>query len=127
MGLGPELVTNGGFDTDTDWEKGSNVTIAAGKLSFDTVPCGTAYPTVALSIVVGLTYRLAWKSQAQTGSGWDVTLGGQSTGVTHGLGGYLYSDFTVTTTENLLITPAADTEGWIDDVSVKEVLKYFVG
>lgn len=31
MTLGPELVTNGGFATDTDWTKGAGVTIAGGK------------------------------------------------------------------------------------------------
>lgn len=35
-GLGPELVTNGGFDTDTDWTKGTGWAISGGAASINT-------------------------------------------------------------------------------------------
>ncbi len=58
--LGDELITNGGFDTDSDWTKGSAWIIANGQASYDA--SGIAPITSATtSIVSGKTYELKFK------------------------------------------------------------------
>lgn len=48
-GLGSEELTNGGFDTDSDWNKGAGWTIADGAASFDAASGAELYQTVGLS------------------------------------------------------------------------------
>lgn len=58
--IGSELVTNGNFDTDTDWTKGTGWTIADGSASYDA--SGTsALTSASTSIVSGKIYRLKFK------------------------------------------------------------------
>ena len=46
---GEELVTNGSFDTDTDWVKGNSWTIGGGTANYDAVLSGTAtYQSITL-------------------------------------------------------------------------------
>lgn len=51
VGLGANLVTNGGFDSDTAWTKGTAWTIAAGVASID----GSQTPNESLLTATGLT------------------------------------------------------------------------
>jgi hypothetical protein len=54
-----ELVTNGTFDTDTDWTKGAGWTISAGVASFDTSVSGAGVETALtqnITTVVGKLY-----------------------------------------------------------------------
>ena len=54
---GPELVTNGSFDTDSDWTKGSGWTISGGKATKS--GSDLAYLTQSsLVSVVGKTYKV---------------------------------------------------------------------
>jgi hypothetical protein len=57
---GPELLVNGGFDTDTDWTKGSLTTIAAGKATMAASGASTAL-LQAVSLNQGTVYIGRWE------------------------------------------------------------------
>ena len=117
--LGEELVTNGGFDTDSDWTKGSGWTISGGKATKS--GSDLAYLTQSsLVSVVGKTYKV-------TASITNVTAGNiRIDGFT--AGGTITSDtevnviYTATATNPLRILGWNGFNGSIDNVSVKEVL-----
>ena len=54
---GPELVVNGGFDADTDWDKDADWTIGSGRLkaTFTGVGTKTSQPGI---LTVGKTYKV---------------------------------------------------------------------
>lgn len=56
--FGPELVTNGGFDTDSDWDLGSSWTISGGKANYDATSTGAELKQLMSSIAVGKTIKI---------------------------------------------------------------------
>lgn len=62
--LGPELVTNGTFDTDSDWTKGAGWTIGGGVASYDgtnapnAISQGTTVPVPGTSYQVAITVSM---------------------------------------------------------------------
>ena len=56
--IGPELVTNGTFDTDTDWTKGTGWTISGGVASFTTTGAGANLGQV-IATEVGKVYEIS--------------------------------------------------------------------
>lgn len=83
MGLGPELVTNGGFDTDTDWTEEAVWSITGGQAVYthaEDPPSG--YIQQSLSIVAGTSYQVSFDI-LQVDAGISVTpfLGGAAGGV----------------------------------------------
>jgi len=58
LALGPELVTNGGFDSDTAWTKGAGWSISDGVATF----AGGANANISqsLTLVIGKTYRVTF-------------------------------------------------------------------
>jgi hypothetical protein len=59
-GLGSELVTNGTFDTDSDWVKVENWTISGGAANYDGVNLPTNRFIQALSVTVGSFYLVSF-------------------------------------------------------------------
>lgn len=57
LGLGPELLTNGDFATDTVWTKGVGWTIAAG-LATCTTPGAISSLSQPVAFIPGRTYRM---------------------------------------------------------------------
>jgi len=55
-----ELVTNGGFDTNTTWSKDAGITISDGTANFNTSGDGGLYKSIT-ALVVGKTYRATYK------------------------------------------------------------------
>ena len=62
----PELITNGTYDTDSDWTKGTGWTISGGKANFNT----TSNSTISqdLSITPGTTYRIQITGEITSGA-----------------------------------------------------------
>ena len=59
--FGSELVTNGNFDNDSDWTKGSGWTINGGNASCDGVGYGSYLSqTSASTLVLGRTYKVTF-------------------------------------------------------------------
>lgn len=66
LSLGPELLTNGGFDTDTVWVKGVGWVIAAG-LATVTLPAAASGLTQAVSVIAGRTYLASFTLSGYVG------------------------------------------------------------
>lgn len=57
---GPELVVNGGFDTDSDWTLQNGATISGGLGNFAAVQSSIIQQTVS-GISIGNSYRVGWE------------------------------------------------------------------
>ena len=123
-GVGPELVVNGSFATDTAWTKGTGWTIAAGVAS--AVATGaSALSQVIAALVPGKTYRVTYSITAQgvAGDGVAFIVGGppQSTPRT-GVGTYTQDVVCgAGTTFQFNAAVGGAWEGSIDNVSVRQV------
>ena len=62
-----ELVTNGGFDTDSNWTKGTGWTISGGKAV--ATSCTNQNLVGALSILIGNAYKVTFTVSDYSGSG----------------------------------------------------------
>lgn len=135
MDLGPELVVNGGFDTDTDWTKNTGWSISDGKAVFSVLNSGGDDISQHISIVNYKTYRIAFDVSDITGlqvnGSVDLFIqagGGDGLMVTED--GHYYKDVTIDseTPENCYIycsvtaTPPYTISFKIDNVSVREVI-----
>jgi len=123
-GLGAELVTNGGFDTDTDWFKGSGWQIS---LVADTDGQLGDLAQV-LAITEGKTYRISLDITQQTSAvgGLRIRLGsGGDQWEFHSVGAHTVDIVAGNDAQKRLelwVSPANSFIGEIDNVSVKEVL-----
>ena len=121
---GAELVTNGTFDTDTDWTKQAGWSIGSGVASVDSSAAGTTNLTsTGMAVTIGSVYEVTYTINSVSGSGIRAQIGGYVEA-----GGYNTSTgtksfiFTATTTTGLSFTASsADTVGSIDNISVKEI------
>jgi hypothetical protein len=118
--LGPELVTNGTFASDSDWTKGANWSISAGVATLSSA-IGSGLLSQAVSVTNGKTYRVSYEiTDIDAVTIAKVTLGGtdgslETTVATH--------------TEDIIAGSGSDIEFAasgtgglsIDNVSVKEL------
>lgn len=122
--LGPELTTNGSFDTDTVWTKGTDWTISGGALRKDpgVANSGTAEP---ITLVGGQTYRVVFNASALSGGPIraQFTGGIQANGTLRTLPA-IYSEDIVAGAGNLLLEffGASGAMTVVEYVSVREVL-----
>lgn len=126
---GTELVTNGGFSSDTAWTKGDQWSIGtyntqgAAKFLYDGTGDAAIYQ--GISIVPGRTYTVAFSILSHDGTtGFSAVVGGvygtnrSETGT--------FTENIIAGTSDSYIRIASSTDGlsgtsWIDNVSVKEV------
>ena len=123
---GNELITNGDFDTDSDWGKGTgwsiNTTSKIAECDGSQTANTNLYPTVAPSLVNNQTYLLSLDVTLSAGTlsvfafSSGVVLSKSSTGTST-----LTLYFTKGTGGNLYIQGNADFIGSVDNVSIKEV------
>ena len=115
---GSELVTNGGFDTDSNWTKGTGWTIANGKA---TQSGGTGQLSQSISISTGVVCKFTFTATIQSGT---LRI---SAGVTAPV-----QDFTESGTHTFNLAFAGNTvlyflgtsssfSGSIDSISIKEI------
>ena len=118
--LGDELVTNGDFDTDSNWNLGSGTTISGGKLNINFVGGGnTAFQLLTLKS--NSISKVVVTCSSFTSGSLDIRVGSTSNaGLVDGIGiytfyikenGYPYINF----------FSGSGFNGSIDNVSVKEV------
>jgi hypothetical protein len=133
--LGPELVTNGAFDSNTTgWTAGNSSTLSAvgGRLRIanGTVDYGQAYQS--FSVVNGRTYRVSIDGRVGTSSNWRLIIGGSSGSATI-LGENFSEDSdgvirdVVANVSTLFVTIQCNTTTdnayvEVDNISVREVL-----
>lgn len=124
--VGSELVSNGGFDTDSGWTKGPGTTISGGKAAFDgtVTAIGTALITSAapLSVVAGKLYKVTWEIVEDTGAPVSMYLG-SNPGTPQRLPG-VYTDYIYAPTNNAVVyigtrASVGPRVGSIDNISVK--------
>lgn len=121
--LGPELLTNGNFDTDTVWTKGGGWTISGGVATYDGTS-GTSAIYAPVSVSAGKTYLISLRVITNTGSGANTIYLGDSNVVRSvNLPPNEYTMFTHTVTGggNFWIYGRASETFVVDNISVKEV------
>jgi hypothetical protein len=121
--LGPELITNGGFDTDTNWAKNAGITVSGGELVFTSVASANGASQDSSGIVAGRLYKVKLNVTSITAGGFMVKVGnGSYVTVSAGTGlKEFYCIAGATTTKVISIDASGTTSGTIDDVSVKEL------
>jgi hypothetical protein len=119
--LNPQLVTNGTFDTDTDWTKGTGWTIAAGVA---TKIAGVAsLLSQSETLVAGKTYRVVYTITRSAGSITPQFRGGSTISGTARASSGTYVDFiTAVSGNNSLAFDATSLfAGTVDNVYMREV------
>lgn len=124
--LGPELLTNGGFDTDTVWVKGAGWTILAG-VATATAPGSNSLISQALTLTPGALYRLTYTVTSYTAgllSPRFTSAGTNVTGFSAALGAGTYTVYARLGGSADSLSFNANSTGTfsIDNVSLKKVL-----
>ena len=116
--FGSELVTNGSFDTDSDWTfSGGGVSISGGKLNFVNT---TREAEQSISIVNGKTYRVEYKVSNYSTGTVRVELG-TALGTARNTNG-IYVEEIISAGSSIVQIDALTTfTGSIDYISIKEV------
>jgi len=127
--LGPELVTNGTFDSDTDWTKAAGWTISGGTANFSS---GAIFNSIyqTITTVAGLTYKLSFDCSARTTGTFQIfakntddsgALLNSSVSVTS-TGSYEFIFTALSTITFFKLTPMTSGAGAsFDNISVKEI------
>jgi|GEM_PF-2033371 len=121
MAAQPELVTNGTFDTDTDWTKGTGWTISGGVATHDAVASGFLNPITPI-LEENKTYLISWSVVGT--SGLSLRTGTTSTVVVSDMHAVSSAVVTVKGGTALAVYAHAGSMAGpvsIDNVSVKEV------
>ena len=121
--IGPELVTNGTFDTDSDWTKQAGWTISGGTANVDSSVAGaTNLISSSFSTTLGTVYEVSFEIVSVSGSGLRIIFDGSS------LSGFIaetgiYNYIVTGSGSGGIIIQAnnADTVGSVDNVSVREI------
>lgn len=119
-----ELVTNGTFDTDTDWTKGSNWAIANG-VATSSGATDTGRDLWQYSILeAGRNYRVSVDIVDYTQGDLRFWTGTETYTITTGLGSYVFNQVYTATSLNINSDNTAPYfQGSIDNVSVKRLLE----
>jgi hypothetical protein len=119
--LGPDLVTNGGFDNDTWWSKGGTIAISSGTANFSATPSGSGFNRASL-LTSGKTYKIEYEITSLASGGFRPYLGA-TYGATRITTGKFSETVTCGSTDQTfaVLSTAAGTTGSVDNVSVREV------
>jgi hypothetical protein len=129
VGYGTELVTNGTFDTDTDWTKGASWTISGGEATMSSTSSYSPL-TQTLPLTVGRVYKVELSVTAITGSvavafrsGTSVVVNGGTPVSFDSTGNKVFYLFLDSAGDLITISRTSGTASvTIDNVSVKEAI-----
>jgi len=124
--LGPELVTNGDFATDTGWTKSAGTTISGGKVNLASVAINTiAFEQTGYSLVVGKTYEIKFEISNYSSGSFSIRLGNNTLNNITGInanGSYVYRIVQGNTgTQSFSVFVAVIGTASFDNISVKEI------
>jgi hypothetical protein len=119
---GPEVVVNGGFDTDTDWAKQAGVTIAGGLLSTDGTTNGELARQSSIGLVAGNVYRVTIVISELTQGSIGVKIGGGAS-TTYSAAGTYTIDISDGTLDNLQISGTLNAIGSVASISCKRLIE----
>jgi len=117
--FGNELVTNGSFDTDSDWTKGSGWTISGGKANYDGV-ASIGDLSQSISFSAGKVYKYTFTISSLTQGGVRVFVG-NTVGATHSSNGTFVGYITYSSGGSTILQARSSFIGSIDNVSIVEV------
>lgn len=120
--IGVEVVVNGGFNSDTDWTKGTGWSISGG-LAVSVATTNTNVSNTAMSSNDNVTYRTSFEITAYTSG--NVRMRAGSFGSTHDEVGVFEQDI-VSTSSSAILLSANFTNGFVgsaDNLSVKRFLE----
>jgi hypothetical protein len=121
--FGPELIQNGNFDTDSDWNKDTGWGISGGKASCDGSQTGTSNLSQTNVITdTSKTYRVEFTLSNYTAGNVKAKISNDAQGVTKSANGTYVEFLSGMSNRTLSLTANADFIGSIDNVSVTEVL-----
>jgi len=118
--IGSELVTNGSFDTDSDWETQTGWSISNGKANAISAPHLSRLQQVNLGQNINRPYKITFTVSNLTEGNLKVWFGAVQSDDISNDGDYVIY-LTPTTTQQFFIYADGITTGSIDNVSVKEV------
>jgi hypothetical protein len=127
VGYGAELVTNGTFNTDSNWTLSSNVTISGGALNFNAVDTSFIGASQSFLGVAGKVYEVKIDVTSISSGDWQVFID-RAADLTLMFGsttGSFKARFVADGTEtNIFVArrPVTQLIGSLDNVSVKEVI-----
>lgn len=118
--LGPELVTNGGFDADASWTKDTGWTIAAGVATATAAGAGTEI-LQSLAMSSGRNYRVIFTVSGYSAGGVAFGLSNGQVGTTRSANGTFTEVIAVTSAVTTfdIRRAGSDFTGNIDNVSVR--------
>ena len=118
--LSGELVTNGGFDSDTNWALGTGWSINGGSANCDS-SSGSLYQSSVVEI--GKSYICKFEITSITSGSVAINAGGNTTGVSRTSVG-TYSEILQVTSgsNNRVYIISQGFQGSVDNISVKEVI-----
>ncbi len=116
---GPDLVTNGGFGTDSDWTKGTGWSISGGTASSDGSQTGDADLTQDISAENGKSYEVTF-TVSNYSAGNVTPVVGDTEGTDRAADGTFTETITAGSGSDIDIRADADFVGDIDDVSVNK-------
>ena len=118
---GSELVTNGDFATDTDWVKGTGITISGGSANFTGSPNANINQDIGL--ITGKSYKIVFTISNYVSGDIDYNVGGNTRQGNIAANG-TYTVYVVSDNTSLLYFQSDQTVGFVgsvDNVSVKEL------
>lgn len=118
--MGSELVTNGGFETDSTWSKGSGWSISSGVASITSSPISV----ISQPITMGQkTYKLSYSINWSAGAIYPELTGGTGVwGVTRSASGYYIEIITTKNNTSFQFEAASGFTGTLDNVTFMEIL-----
>ena len=124
FGLGPELVTNGDFATDSDWNKGNKWSISGG--TANKAADATSNISQAIDGISGKLQKVVFTVSNYGGNG-GVGASADGSNYTENEGNGTFTEYITPNSNNLYIRASYSFVGSIDNVSVKEVPHWTLG
>jgi len=117
---GSELVTNGDFATDSDWNKGTGWTISGGTANCDGTQTGNTLLYQNIGHSSNTLYRLQFTISNYVSGTIDFALDSPFFGAANSNGTFVF-DITPTSGGNFIVRADENFVGSLDNVSVKEI------
>lgn len=123
LNLGPELVVNGGFDSDTVWTKGAGWTISGGILI--KTATNTTGTVQTIPLVAGKKYQVVYQVLSISGATVSIRLNGTTnvSGTSRSVPGTYAQVLTANATSvGVTVAGTSSLAVTIDNISVREIL-----
>jgi hypothetical protein len=116
--ISSELVTNGSFDTDSDWTLGTGWTISSGLLNASSVSSNCFQSS---SFILGKTYKVTYSISNYVSGLFRVTIGSDGFGQNRSSNGTFTENIVYSGANFLYLRGTSSFVGSIDNISVKEI------